>query len=172
MSASIPAVLRTLATLLSGHRMTQLPPLLLTILAATKRTRMQEEARKFTAERSTMIFRCSVTILLKGNSMTTAPVVSKRPCRTTLVMPPARSSVEMSMQHLSVGPCAPAPAVIAVFASRRNAETVPAQKITERFIPGGPAVSAVAADDRRLAILFRSAIPIAGERRAGSLARC
>src|SRR5215471_4741744 len=40
MSASIPAVLRTLATLLSGHRMTRLPPLLLTILAPTKRTRM------------------------------------------------------------------------------------------------------------------------------------
>src|SRR5215831_7449873 len=55
-----------------------------------------------------MIFRCSVTILLKGSSMTTAPVVSKRPCRTTLVMPPARPSVEMSMQHLSVGPSAPA----------------------------------------------------------------
>src|SRR6516165_1965202 len=82
-----------------------------------------------------MIFRCSVTILLNGSSMTTAPVVSKRPCRTTLVMPPARSSVEMSMQHLPVGPPAPAQAVIAVFALRRNAETLPAQKISERFIP-------------------------------------
>src|SRR5262249_8890250 len=138
MSASIPAVLRTLATLLSGHRMTQLPPLLLTILAATKRTRMQEEARKFPAERSTMIFRCSVTILLKGSSMTTAPVVSKRPCRTTLVMPPARSSVEMSMQHLSVGPCAPAPAVIAVFPSRRNAETVPLRRFQNDSYPREP----------------------------------
>src|SRR5262252_3633846 len=55
-----------------------------------------------------MIFRCSVTILLNGSSMTTAPVVSKRPCRTTLVMPPGRSSAKMSMQHLSVGPSAPA----------------------------------------------------------------
>src|SRR5262249_30652711 len=168
MSASIPAVLRTLATLLSGHRMTQLPPLLLTILAATKRTRMQEEARKFTADRSTMIFRCSVTILLKGSSMTTAPVVSKRPCRTTLVMPPARFSVEMSMQHLSVGPSAPAGAVIAVFPPRRNAETGRAQKISERFISAGtrpfgrwlPMIGGSR-------FLFRSAIPIAGRPPSG-----
>src|SRR5262249_1283391 len=40
------------------------------------------------------------TILLNGSSTTTAPVVSKRPRRTTLVMPPARSSTEISMQHL------------------------------------------------------------------------
>src|SRR5215471_17853714 len=97
-----------------------------------------------------MIFRCSVTILLNGSSMTTAPVVSKRPCRTTLVMPPGRSSAEMSMQHLSVGPSAPAQAVIAVFASRRNGETIPAQKISERFISrrGTVAVSAVASHHR------------------------
>src|SRR5262249_5169703 len=75
----------------------------------------------------------------------------------TLVMSPARPSVEMSMQHLSVGPSAPARAVIAVFAARRNAETVPAQKISERFISAGTAVSA-AAHDRPSARGFCSAV--------------
>src|SRR6266436_9258833 len=78
-----------------------------------------------------MIFCFSVSILLNGNSTTTAPVVSKRPCKATLVMPPARSSTEMSMPHrwsaIHSG------AVLAVFPWRRNAQTVPVQKISDRF---------------------------------------
>jgi sigma-B regulation protein RsbU (phosphoserine phosphatase) len=51
------------------------------------------------------------------------------------------------MQRLSVGPSTPAQAVIAVFALRRNGETIPAQKISERFISTA-AVSAVASQHR------------------------
>src|SRR6266478_3902381 len=130
-SASMLAVLSTFATLLSGHRMTKLPPLFLTIFAPTRRTRMPYDARKFTAERSTMIFCFSVAILLNGNSTTTAPVVSKRPRKATLVMPPARSSTEMSMPHR--WPAIHSGAVLAVFPWRRNAQTVPVQKISDRF---------------------------------------
>src|SRR5260221_2557898 len=78
-----------------------------------------------------MIFCFSVAILLNGNSTTTAPVVSKRPRKATLVMPPARSSTEMSMPHR--WPAIHSGAVLAVFPWRRNAQTVPVQKILDRF---------------------------------------
>src|SRR5262245_22301501 len=75
-----------------------------------------------------------VTILLKGTSTTTAPVVSKRPRRTTLVMPPWRSSTAISMHPpVPAGPPMPVDAVIPAFVDRWNAGPCPAQKISERF---------------------------------------
>src|SRR6266487_4850240 len=82
-----------------------------------------------------MIFRFSVTSLLNGSSTTTAPVVSKRPRSTTLVMPPARSSTDMSMQHLS-HPCQRCHSGIRFAA---ECQTWPVQEISERFSAEEPA---------------------------------
>src|SRR5262249_24224016 len=100
-NASVPATCSTLATLPPGQRMASLPPLLFTVLAPTRSTRIPYDDKKLTPERSTTIERFSCASALNGISIRIAPVVSKRPRRMTFVPPSPTSSTAMSSDAIS-----------------------------------------------------------------------